>query len=85
MPTAVVWVVLGVAAVVVSARSFSSAIYDAVITRMTAKWYREVLHEAAPGQRILDVGIGTATALARNAALVEAKDINIVGLDYEAE
>jgi hypothetical protein len=36
-------------------------IYDAIILRMTEKWYRTVLERLADGSIILDIGIGTAS------------------------
>ena len=33
---------------------------------------------------LLDVGIGTATALRNNKAIVEAKDLRVAGIDYDA-
>jgi ubiquinone/menaquinone biosynthesis C-methylase UbiE len=35
------------------------------------------------GQYVLDVGVGTASALANNKALLVSKNISVVGLDYE--
>ena len=45
-------------------------IYDAAIVHMTAAWYRAVLERQPPGCRLLDVGIGTGSALLANAAFV---------------
>ncbi|MGI5130124.1 class I SAM-dependent methyltransferase [Pseudonocardia sp. CA-107938] len=52
---------------------------------MTTDWYREVLQRLPDGARVLDVGIGTGAALARSAALVEEKRLEIVGLDIDAD
>ena len=41
-------------------------LYDMLIVRMTSVWYKEVLEQCVGGARILDVGIGTATALVQN-------------------
>jgi SAM-dependent methyltransferase len=61
-----------------------SAIYDAVIARMTAGWYRSVLTRLPPGCRLLDVGIGTGAALLANAALVRERDLRVTGVDVDA-
>jgi ubiquinone/menaquinone biosynthesis C-methylase UbiE len=56
-----------------------------VIIHMTERWYSEVLGRLGQKQRVLDVGIGTASALctAENAALVADKQLSVVGIDYE--
>ena len=41
------------------------------------------LRRVRKGDRVLDVGIGTASALARNARTVRALRLRIVGVDYE--
>ena len=50
-------------------------IYDAAIVRLTAGWYRAVLERLPRGCRLLDVGIGTGSALLANADLVVDKDV----------
>lgn len=75
---------LGAGVAVASMRRYSAAIYDALIVRMTAKWYAAVLSRLPPRASVLDVGIGTATALARNAAELRQRQLSIVGIDYEA-
>jgi SAM-dependent methyltransferase len=59
-------------------------IYDAAIVRMTAAWYRAVLERLSPGCRVLDVGIGTGSALLANADLLIAKDLRVTGIDVDA-
>jgi len=59
-------------------------IYDAAIVRMTAGWYRAVLERLPPGCRLLDVGIGTGSALLANADLVTGRDIHVTGIDVDA-
>ena len=59
-------------------------IYDAAIVRMTAGWYRAVLERLPPGCRLLDVGIGTGSALLANADLVTGRDLHITGIDVDA-
>ena len=60
-------------------------IYDLALMGLTPRWYREVLERVPIGSQILDVGIGTGGAIARNADLVRAKDLRIVGLDVDAD
>jgi len=60
-------------------------VYDFLIIRMTARWYQVVLERCAGGDRMLDVGIGTGTALAKNKEILERKNMIVVGIDYEAD
>lgn len=61
-----------------------SFIYDALILRLTSRWYAEVLQRVPEGVSLLDVGIGTAGALLSNAELVRQKKICITGIDIDA-
>jgi len=65
------------------ARRFSPEIYDIVIVKMTSVWYRAVLSRLSSHARVLDIGIGTGTALSKNAELIRDKELRIVGVDYE--
>jgi SAM-dependent methyltransferase len=58
-------------------------LYDAAIQRMTTPWYREVLSRLPEGCHLLDVGIGTGTALLANRQLLEARDIRVTGVDID--
>jgi tRNA A58 N-methylase Trm61 len=60
-------------------------IYDAALLRLTSQWYAEVLTRIAPASRLLDVGIGTGGALARNADTIRGKDIHVVGVDIDED
>lgn len=60
-------------------------IYDAIIVRLTAGWYRAVLDRLPKRCRLLDVGIGTGRALLENAAAVVEKDLHVVGIDIDAD
>jgi SAM-dependent methyltransferase len=62
-----------------------SFIYDALILRLTSRWYAEVLRRVPEGAALLDVGIGTAGALLANADLVERKRLRVVGIDIDAD
>ena len=65
-------------------RTIPPKIYDVVILNMTEVWYRSVLSRLDDGSAVLDVGIGTGGALCRCADLVRAKNLRIIGLDYDA-
>lgn len=60
-------------------------IYDATILPLTTKWYRAVLDRLPVRARLLDVGIGTGGALARNAATLVDKNLHVVGVDIDAD
>lgn len=60
-------------------------IYDSTFRKVTDSWYVEVLERLKPGSLLLDVGIGTAGALARSAAKVIEKDIHVVGVDIDPD
>jgi len=65
-------------------RLFSADVYDKVIVWMTARWYAVVFDKLKKGERVLDVGIGTATALIENKATLLEKRLSVVGFDYDA-
>jgi len=65
-------------------RTIPPKIYDVVILNMTEVWYRTVLSRLDDGTALLDVGVGTGGALCRCADLVRAKNLRIIGLDYDA-
>ena len=62
-----------------------SLIYDSLLPRLTSHWYREVLERVPDGASVLDVGIGTASALLANADLVQQKDLRVTGVDIDAD
>jgi len=77
--------VLGVVALLlILLRCFAADVYDGVIVWMTAQWYAAVFDRLSRGDRVLDVGIGTATALVKNKATLLEKRLSVVGIDYEA-
>jgi SAM-dependent methyltransferase len=59
-------------------------IYDRAIVGLTAGWYRAVLERLPQGCRLLDVGIGTGSALLANAHALIAKDVHVTGIDIDA-
>lgn len=65
-------------------RRARSRIYDAAIVGLTADWYRNVLERLPEGCPLLDVGIGTGSALLANAALLRTRRIHVTGLDIDA-
>lgn len=58
-------------------------LYDLAIAPMTGRWYRAVLERLPPGCRLLDVGIGTGTALLAHASLLRQRQLAITGVDVE--
>lgn len=76
--------IAGVLSVVVIARSFAARIYDVVITRLTIRWYEKVLESFEDGSKILDVGVGTLSALAPHADKIRSKKLKVAGVDYES-
>jgi SAM-dependent methyltransferase len=60
-----------------------AAIYDAAIVGMTGAWYRTVLNRLPHGCRLLDIGIGTGSALLANVDVLVAKDICVTGVDVD--
>lgn len=62
-----------------------SAIYDVLLAPLTARWYREVLKRLPEHAELLDIGVGTAGALARNAELLWSRRLRVTGIDIDAE
>lgn len=75
-----------------------SIVYDVLITNMTATWYHAVLTRlpgeftcttadrfCAEGTHLLDVGIGTGTALCKNGSILAKKKIRVTGVDYDKD
>lgn len=62
-----------------------SLIYDALILRLTTRWYAAVLERLPEEAALLDVGVGTAGALAANAETVRRKGLRITGIDIDAD
>ena len=60
-------------------------IYDATVLPLTSGWYRRVLERLAPGTHLLDVGIGTGGALARNARTLRDRDLRVTGVDIDEQ
>jgi len=60
-------------------------IYDKAIVSLTAGWYASVLGRLPDGAHLLDVGIGTGGALAKNADLLRTKSIRVTGVDIDAD
>ena len=47
------------------------------------RWYQAVFQRLQRGDRILDVGIGTASALVKNKEEILERRLSVVGIDYE--
>ena len=60
-----------------------SEIYDYFITSMTTRWYRAFLCRLPAGSSILDIGIGTASALIANKDVILNRNLKIKGVDYD--
>eukprot|EP01083_Nonionella_stella_P002790 8003_1 len=60
----------------------TGGIYDKMIVSMTEVWYKNVLERQANNAIILDVGIGTAGALLQCKDIIKAKNLTIIGIDY---
>ena len=78
------WYAGAAVGVLFAMRWASAAVYDVFVVKLTQRWYASVLKDLEKSSTLLDVGIGTATALRRNVALVEAKDLRIAGVDSDA-
>lgn len=65
-------------------RRVRAAIYDALIVHMTADWYAAVLDRLPHCCRLLDVGIGTASALLAHQQRITEMDLRITGVDIDA-
>lgn len=61
-----------------------SYVYDRAIVSFTSKWYEAILHRLPEDTYLLDVGIGTGAALVANSSILIAKNITVVGVDYDA-
>lgn len=64
--------------------TLKSFIYDTIMRPLTSDWYREVLDRVPEGAHVLDVGIGTGGALARNGAILRRKKLRVTGVDIDA-
>ena len=79
----------GCALAVVLMRHFAPEVYDFVIVHMTQRWYAAVLADLDLRVRgapvtVLDVGVGTASALVRNRQAIVGSSTRFVGVDYDA-
>jgi 2-polyprenyl-3-methyl-5-hydroxy-6-metoxy-1,4-benzoquinol methylase len=62
-----------------------SAVYDALLLRLTSRWYAEVLERVPEGAAVLDVGVGNASALTANADRVKSRRLRITGIDIDPD
>ncbi|CAD7923494.1 unnamed protein product [Amoebophrya sp. A120] len=74
---------LTITLLIVIPRLCAARFYDFLIIRMTRVWYKEVLSRVNDGDHVLDIGVGTATALLRNKELLEKKKLQVFGVDYD--
>lgn len=82
--TSLLAILLCIVAIVVVIRVFSGRIYDVIIVHMTMKWYAAVIDRLPKGSSVLDVGIGTASALVANTEAVRNQALRFVGVDYDS-
>lgn len=61
-----------------------SQIYDFFFANTNKTLYSDVLEKIPEGSVLLDIGIGTGSALLCNVDLLRQKNIKVVGVDYEA-
>jgi SAM-dependent methyltransferase len=66
------------------AHRMRSALYDAAIVPMTARWYAAVLEKLPDRCRLLDIGIGTGAALLENLPLLLERRLHVTGIDIDA-
>ena len=70
--------------VIIVMRTFAASIYDFVIVSMTNRWYEAVLEELPTRASVLDVGMGTGTALVCNKTALLNKGLSFTGVDYNS-
>ena len=70
---------------VITARFLRPWIYDVLIVKLTVRFYKEVLMRLDDNAILLDVGIGTGTALLKNKELILKKGIKVIGVDYDED
>ena len=78
------WLIGAAVGVICAVRWAAAAVYDVLIVKMSTKWYASVLKDLEKNSTLLDIGIGTATALRNNKSIVDAKDLRVAGVDYDA-
>jgi len=78
-----VTVVSTAASLFLLSRAFSSRVYDFIIIKMTKVWYQDVISRLPNSARVLDVGIGTGSALLVNSESVLVKKLEWIGLDLD--
>ena len=71
--------------VVLCMHLFASEVYDFIIVKMTAKWYKYVILRLGQNKQVLDIGIGTASALLQNKESITEKELTFVGVDYDEQ
>lgn len=79
-------IIIGIIIILIILRQFvTPEIYDFLIIKMTRLWYKTVLEKCNDNDKILDVGIGTGTALLKNKDIVFKKKLRYYGLDIDEQ
>lgn len=80
-------VLAAVVALLVLLRACRARVYDTLIVNLTEGWYAAVLRRLPERARLLDVGIGTGSALLRpaNEKVLRAKRVAVTGVDIDAD
>ena len=60
-------------------------IYDKIFHPLSKRWYRTVLASLPEGSHVLDVGVGTGSSLISNADLLIERNMNVTGIDIDAQ
>lgn len=61
------------------------SIYDLALLPLTSGWYRSVLERVSVGARLLDVGVGTGSALGCNADLIRERELQVTAIDIDGD
>ncbi|KAL0477900.1 cobalt-precorrin-6B C(15)-methyltransferase [Acrasis kona] len=79
------WLLAAVGMYMLMAKWIRPWIYDVMIVDMTRVWYQTVINLLDRNVHLLDVGIGTGTALLLNKSVLKAKNIKVTGIDYDKD
>lgn len=72
-------------AIIIAAKYFRAVIYDILIVPFTGDFYKQVLLRLPDNSILVDVGIGTGTSLVKHKHIIVRKNLQIFGVDYDAD